>query len=163
MYMIGGKIMRVLTTLTQNISLVIADQKKKVMHIFSFMKRVNSHYIKSEIYCKKSDWSRAFNQYTIMCKVEMIKAVSVADIVFIISCILSSYLTVWTSCLVSKRYIFSYGSKTIVYWIYFFRLILSHMMTYLTRVLVLMTFTRRSKQWGSLWPLKEQKEFLHQT
>ena len=29
MYMICGKIMRVLTTLTQNISLVIADQKKK--------------------------------------------------------------------------------------------------------------------------------------
>ena len=112
--------MQVLTTLTQNISLVIADQKKrKVMHIFSFMKRVNSHYIISEIYCKKSDWSRAFNQYTIVCKVEMIKAISVADIVFIISCILSSYLTVWTSCAVSKRYIFSYGSETIVYWIYF--------------------------------------------
>ena len=119
MYIICGKIVRVSTTLTKNISLVIADQKKKVMHTFSFMKRVNSHYIKSEIYCKKSDWSRAFNQYTIMCKVEMIKAVSVADIVFIISCILSSYLTVWTSCSVSKRYIFSYGSETIVYWIYF--------------------------------------------
>ena len=28
MYIICGKIMRVLTTLTQNISLVIADQKK---------------------------------------------------------------------------------------------------------------------------------------
>ena len=133
------------------------------MHIFSFMKRVNSHYIISEIYCKKSDWSRAFNHYTKVCKVETMKAISVADIVFIISCILSSYLTVWTSCTVSKRYILSYGSKTIVYWIYFFRLILSHMMTYLTRVLVLMTFTRRSKPWGSLWLLKEQKEFLHQT
>ena len=32
---------------------------------------------------KKSDWSRAFNQFTIACELEMINAISAADIAFI--------------------------------------------------------------------------------
>ena len=34
---------------------------------------------------EKSDWSRAFNQFTIACERDMINAISVADISFIMS------------------------------------------------------------------------------
>ena len=34
---------------------------------------------------KKSDWSRAFNQFTIACELDMINAISAADIAFIMS------------------------------------------------------------------------------
>ena len=34
---------------------------------------------------EKSDWSRAFNQFTIACKLDMINAISAADTAFIIS------------------------------------------------------------------------------
>ena len=34
---------------------------------------------------EKSDWSRAFNQFTIACELDMINAVSAADITFIMS------------------------------------------------------------------------------
>ena len=43
---------------------------------------------------EKSDWSRAFNQFTIACELDMINVISAADITFIMS---SS-----TSCLVTK-------------------------------------------------------------
>ena len=34
---------------------------------------------------EKSDWSRAFNQFTIACELDMINATSTADIAFIMS------------------------------------------------------------------------------
>ena len=34
---------------------------------------------------KKSDWSRALNQFTIACELDMINAISVVDIAFIMS------------------------------------------------------------------------------
>ena len=34
---------------------------------------------------EKSDWSRAFNQFTIACELDMINVISAADIVFIMS------------------------------------------------------------------------------
>ena len=34
---------------------------------------------------EKSDWSRAFNQFTRACELDMINAISAADIVFIMS------------------------------------------------------------------------------
>ena len=34
---------------------------------------------------EKSDWSRAFNQFTIACELNMINAISAADIAFIMS------------------------------------------------------------------------------
>ena len=34
---------------------------------------------------EKSDWSRAFNQFTIACELDMINAISAADIAFIMS------------------------------------------------------------------------------
>ena len=35
-----------------------------------------------EIHYEKSDWSRAFNQFTRACELDMINAISAADIVF---------------------------------------------------------------------------------
>ena len=34
---------------------------------------------------EKSDWSRAFNQFTIACELDMINVISAADITFIMS------------------------------------------------------------------------------
>ena len=41
---------------------------------------------------EKSDWSRAFNQFTTACELDMINALSVADIAFIMSSSQSSWL-----------------------------------------------------------------------
>ena len=41
---------------------------------------------------EKSDWSRAFNQFTITCELDMIKAISAADIGFTISSSTSAWL-----------------------------------------------------------------------
>ena len=40
-----------------------------------------------------SDWSRAFNQFTIACELDMINAISAADIAF--TCIMSSSTSAW--------------------------------------------------------------------
>ena len=44
---------------------------------------------------EKSDWSRAFNQFTIACELDMINAISAADIAFI-------YHVKFNVCLVTK-------------------------------------------------------------
>ena len=41
---------------------------------------------------EKSDWSRAFNQFTIACELDMINAISAADIAFIRSSSTSAWL-----------------------------------------------------------------------
>ena len=41
---------------------------------------------------KKSDWSRAFNQFTIACELDKINAVSAEDIAFIMSSLKSAWL-----------------------------------------------------------------------
>ena len=38
-----------------------------------------------QIHYEKSDWSRAFNQFTIACELDMINAISAADIAFTMS------------------------------------------------------------------------------
>ena len=43
-------------------------------------------------YYEKSDWSRAFNQITIACELDMINAISAADIAFIMSSSTSAWL-----------------------------------------------------------------------
>ena len=45
---------------------------------------INSFIIHQSHY-EKSDWSRAFNQFTIACELDMINAISAADIAFIMS------------------------------------------------------------------------------
>ena len=41
---------------------------------------------------EKSDWSRAFNQFTIACELDMINAIFAADIAFIMSSSTSAWL-----------------------------------------------------------------------
>ena len=40
-------------------------------------------FIIHQTHYEKSDWSRAFNQFTIACELDMINAISAADIAFI--------------------------------------------------------------------------------
>ena len=52
---------------------------------------INSIIIHQTHY-KKSDWSRAFNQFTIACELDMINAISAADIAFTMSSSTSAWL-----------------------------------------------------------------------
>ena len=54
------------------------------VHIYDFIIH-QTHY-------EKSDWSRAFNQFTIACELDMINAISTADIAFIMSSSTSAWL-----------------------------------------------------------------------
>ena len=47
---------------------------------------------------EKSDWSRAFNQFTIACELDMINAISAAAIVFIMSSSTSAWLLSSLEC-----------------------------------------------------------------
>ena len=49
-------------------------------------------FIIHQTHYEKSDWSRAFNQFTIACELDMINAISVADFAFIISSSTSAWL-----------------------------------------------------------------------
>jgi len=52
---------------------------------------------------EKSDWSRAFNQFTIACELDMIKALSAADIAFIMSSSRSVWLLSPLECSPQKQ------------------------------------------------------------
>ena len=44
-----------------------------------------NYIIIPQTHYEKSDWSRAFNQFTVACELDMINAISAADIAFIMS------------------------------------------------------------------------------
>ena len=52
---------------------------------------------------EKSDWSRAFNQFTIACELDMINVISAADIVFIMSNSTSAWLPSLLECSPQKQ------------------------------------------------------------
>ena len=52
---------------------------------------------------KKSDWSRVFNQFTIACELDMINAISVADIAYIILNSTSAWLLSPLECSPQKQ------------------------------------------------------------
>ena len=52
---------------------------------------------------EKSDWSRAFNQFTIACELDMINAISAADIEFIMSSSTSAWLLSPLECSPQKE------------------------------------------------------------
>ena len=52
---------------------------------------------------EKSDWSRAFNQFTIACELGMINAISAADIAFIMSSSMSARLLSPLECSPQKQ------------------------------------------------------------
>ena len=52
---------------------------------------------------QKSDWSRAFNQFTIACELDMINVISAADIAFIMSSSTSARLLSPLECSPQKQ------------------------------------------------------------
>ena len=52
---------------------------------------------------EKSDWSRAFNQFTIACELDMINAISAADMAFIMSSSMSAWLLSPLECSPQKK------------------------------------------------------------
>ena len=52
---------------------------------------------------QKSDWSRAFNQFTIACELDTINAISAADIAFIMSSSTSAWLLSPLECSPQKQ------------------------------------------------------------
>ena len=52
---------------------------------------------------EKSDWSRAFNQFTIACELDMINVLSAADITFIMSSSMSAWLLSPLECSPQKQ------------------------------------------------------------
>ena len=56
-----------------------------------------------QTHCEKSDWSRAFNQFTIACELDMINAISAADIAFIMSSSTSAWLLSPLECSLQKQ------------------------------------------------------------
>ena len=50
------------------------------------------HIVIHQTHYEKSDWSRAFNQFTIACELDMINVISAADITFIMSSSTSAWL-----------------------------------------------------------------------
>ena len=52
---------------------------------------------------RKSDWSRAFNQFTIACELDMINALSAADNAFIMSSSKSAWLLSPLECSPQKQ------------------------------------------------------------
>ena len=60
-------------------------------------------FIILQTHYEKSDWSRAFNQFTIAYELEMINAISAADIAFIMSSSTSAWLlSPWSVLLRNK-------------------------------------------------------------
>ena len=62
----------------------------------------NKYYYTSDS-LSKSDWSRAFNQFTIACELDMINAISAADIAFIMSSSTSAWLLSPLECSPQKQ------------------------------------------------------------
>ena len=61
------------------------------------------HFIIHQNHYQKSDWSRAFNQFTIACELDMINAISAADIAFIMSSSTSAWLLSPLECSPQKQ------------------------------------------------------------
>ena len=56
----------------------------------SHIPRSSKHIIIHQTHYEKSDWSRTFNQFTIACELDMINAISAADIAFFMSSSMSA-------------------------------------------------------------------------
>ena len=59
--------------------------------------------IKHQTHSQKSDWSRALNQFTIACELDMINVLSAADITFIMSSSTSAWLLSRLECSPQKQ------------------------------------------------------------
>ena len=68
-------------------------------HVLSHVLYIIIH----QTYYEKSDWSRAFNQFTIACELDMINAISVTDTAFIMSNSTSAWLLSPLECSPQKQ------------------------------------------------------------
>ena len=66
------------------------------------LEKISSIIIHQNHY-EKSDWSRAFNQFTIACELDMINVISAADIAFIMSSSASAWLLSPLECSSQKQ------------------------------------------------------------
>ena len=57
-----------------------------------------SQIIIQQTHYEKSDWSRAFNQFTMACELDMINATSAADVAFIMSSSTSAWFLSPSEC-----------------------------------------------------------------
>ena len=64
---------------------------------------IRSCIIIHQTHYEKSDWSRAFNQFTIACELDMINVISAADITFIMSSSTSAWLLSPLECSPRKQ------------------------------------------------------------
>ena len=62
-----------------------------------------TNFIIHQTHYEKSDWSRAFNQFTIACELDMINVISAADITFIMSSSTSAWLLSPLECSPQKQ------------------------------------------------------------
>ena len=62
-----------------------------------------SYIIIHQTHYEKSDWLRASNQFTIACELDMINAISAADIAFIMSSSTSAWLLSPLECSPQKQ------------------------------------------------------------
>ena len=65
--------------------------------------RRRKHIIIHQTHYQNSDWPRAFNQFTISCELDMINALSAADIAFIMSSSTSAWLLSPLECSPQKQ------------------------------------------------------------
>ena len=74
---------------------IFSHQMEVIVHI--------TYIIIHQTHYEKSDWSRAFNQFTIACELVMINAISAADIAFIMSSSTSAWLLSPLECSPQKQ------------------------------------------------------------
>ena len=66
-------------------------------------RRIITAIIIHQTHSEKSDWSRAFNQFTIACELDMINVLSAADNTFIMSSSTSAWLLSPLECSPQKQ------------------------------------------------------------
>ena len=69
----------------------------------SCIERALSNIIIHQSHYENSDWSRAFNQFTIACELDMINTISAADIAFVMSSSTSAWLLSPFECSPQKQ------------------------------------------------------------
>ena len=79
------------------------NRRKNGFKEYSFKLEVLKFIIIHQTHYEKSDWSRAFNQFTIACEHDMINAISAADIAFIMSSSTSAWLLSPLECSPQKQ------------------------------------------------------------
>ena len=71
-----------------------SERAKSTIHLIIIIRQ--THY-------QKSDWSRAFNQFIIACELDILNAISAADIAFIMSSSTSAWLPSPLECSPQKQ------------------------------------------------------------